>query len=191
MSGHAAPRIDDRVTYSYETVERTRTGRIVGTAPGEVHIRDDADGQLRTVDTGFAHRIKSQSAETAPPTSATDRPQRGARMTTKGLPALVTPYSTSEFHALVEAARAHHWAMQDQLLTIAAELHRALSRMQGGRGLAGLDVKIAARRVTRHLAKAGALNVGVAQEIAFSYNQFTRLFLNKTSTPSRTFDLDK
>lgn len=110
----------------------------------------------------------------------------------KGIPGLVTPYSTSEFHAMVEAARAHHWAVQDQLTIVAAELYRGLTtNMQGRRGLVGVDVRMAARQVTRHLSKAANYEVAAAQAIVFSYNKFTQLFLGKPVGQQRGFDLDK
>lgn len=111
-------------------------------------------------------------------------------MGTKGLAALVTPHSKSEFQAMAEAARAHHHAMHDQLHTIAAELRRDLGRLQGTGGLLGLDVKIAAYRVTRHLVRAGQMEFEVAKAIVRSYYQFEELFLNK-SPAAQPFDLDK
>jgi hypothetical protein len=112
--------------------------------------------------------------------------------TNKGLPALITPYSTSEFHAMIEAARAHHWGNADRLQTMAAELYRALVDHFGAGRMMGADVKIAARRVTRHLAKAANYNVSTAQAIAFSYHQYTHLFLNsRPNAPRRGFDPDK
>lgn len=110
----------------------------------------------------------------------------------KGIPALVTPYNTSEFHAMVEAVRAHHWASHDQYVVVASELYRSLAKAQGTRGLLGMDVRIAARRVTRHLAHAAGYEIAAAKAAVRSYTLFTELFLNKSSAaPQRGFDLDK
>lgn len=110
----------------------------------------------------------------------------------KGLPELITPYSTTEFHAMVEAARAHHHAMHDQLVIMSAELYRGLSKVQGARGLFGVDVKIAARRVSKHLAHAAGMEMATAKAIVRSYTQYTELFLNKSNAaPATAFNLDK
>lgn len=115
-----------------------------------------------------------------------------ATAVTKGIPALVTPYNTSEFHAMVEGVRAHHWASHDQYVVVASELYRSLAKAQGTRGLLGMDVRLAARRVTRHLAHAAGYEIAAAKAAVRSYTLFTELFLNKSSAaPQRGFDLER
>src|SRR5688572_12037675 len=108
----------------------------------------------------------------------------------KGIEGLITPYSTSEFHAMVEAARAHHNAAHDQYSTVAADLRKGLSKAQGVRGLMGLDVRIAARRVTRHLVHCAGLEQATARALVRSYEMYNELFLGKASARNRGFDVN-
>lgn len=110
----------------------------------------------------------------------------------KGIDGLVTPYNTSEFHAMVETVRGHHHAEYDQMLTIAAELRRMLGKVSGAPALVGVDSKIAARRVTRHLARAAGMNLRVAQATIRSYQMYTELFTGRATTGhQKTFDPNK
>ncbi len=110
-------------------------------------------------------------------TTTTTSPPTTTTTTSKGHSALVTPYTTSEFQAMVEAARAHHFAMHDQLVVVSSELYRGLCKAQGVRGLMGLDVRIAARKVTRNVTHAAGLNVEAAKAMVRAYTQFTQLFV--------------
>lgn len=107
----------------------------------------------------------------------------------KGIEGLITPYSTSEFHAMVEQVRAHHNAAHDQYSTVAVELRRGLGKAQGVPGLFGMDVKIAARRVTRHLAHAAGLEMATAKALIRSYEMYNELFLGR-SAAKRGFDIN-
>lgn len=107
-------------------------------------------------------------------------------------PQLITPYTTTEFAAMVEQARAHHHSMYDQYHIIAVELRRGLGKVQGARGLLGLDVKIAARRVTRHLAHAASLELETAKAVLRSFHVYQEHFLGKPGNPpASTFQIDK
>jgi len=110
---------------------------------------------------------------------------------TRGHPSLVTPYTTTEFHKMADKARAHHHAMHDQLVVMAAELYRGLCKIRGRRGLMGVDVRLAARKVVRNLLHAAALEDEAAKAITRSYTQYTALFLNRPQETSRGFDPDK
>lgn len=110
---------------------------------------------------------------------------------TKGIPGLLTPYSTSEFQAMVEAARTHHNYVHDQYVSVAAELRSGLKKATGSPGLLGLDVAIAARRVTRHLAKAGAIELEAARAAVRSYEMFTELFIGGPGRRQQGFDVNK
>lgn len=101
----------------------------------------------------------------------------------KGITGLVTPYTTSEFHAIVELIRLHHHAEHDQLVVIAAELRRMLGKVSGATLAFGVDSKIAARRVTRHLSHAAGLNLAVAKAAIRSYDVYTELFTGKRAGP--------
>lgn len=107
-------------------------------------------------------------------------------------PTLVTPYTTSEFQAMIEAARAHHHSMYDQYHVIAVELRRGLGKVEGAKGLFGIDVKIAARRVTRHLAHAASLELETAKAVLRSYHVYQELYLNRPQNPpASSFQIDK
>jgi hypothetical protein len=108
-----------------------------------------------------------------------------------GIQGLVTPYSTSEFQAMVEAVRAHHNAAHDQYSTVAAELRLGLHKVQGARGLFGVDVRIAARRVTKPLVRCAGLETEVAKSLIRSLELYNELFLNKSPAHSRGFDINK
>lgn len=113
-------------------------------------------------------------------------------MAAKGLEGLVTPYTTSEFHKLVELLRSHHHAEYDQMVVVAAELRRMLGKVQGAPGLVGIDSKIAARRVTRHLSHAAGANLVVAKATVRAYDLYVELFTGKRAGPhGKTFDVNK
>lgn len=106
--------------------------------------------------------------------------------------ALVTPYTTSEFHAMVEAARALHHGLHDRFVVMAAELTVGLSKVEGRRGMMGLDSKVAAQRVTRHLKHAAGYDLQAARAVVRSYQMFNELFLGKApAARGQSFDLDK
>lgn len=107
-------------------------------------------------------------------------------------PTLATPYNTSDFQAMAEQARAHHHGMYDQYHVMAVELRRGLSRVQGARGLFGVDVRIAARRVTRHLAHAAQLELETGRAVVRSFHVYQELFLNRPQNPpASSFQIDK
>lgn len=109
-----------------------------------------------------------------------------------GLPALVTPYSTSEFRKMAEAYRANKAAVHDQLVVVSADLYRGLSRLNGSTFLFGVDVRIAAKRVTRHLNHAAGLELAAAQAAMRSYDLYIELFTGKKpASHARQFDINK
>jgi hypothetical protein len=110
----------------------------------------------------------------------------------KGLDFLVTPYSTTEFQAMAEAARQHHHAAYDQYHVMAVELRRGLSRVQGAKGLLGIDVRIAARRVSRHITHAASLQLESGRAVIRSFHVYQEHFLGKPGNPpASTFQIDK
>lgn len=109
----------------------------------------------------------------------------------KAIPGLITPYSTSEFQAMVESVRRHHNGGYDQYCAVAAELRSGLKKVHGAPGLFGLDVALAARRVTKHLAVAAACELEAAKAVVRSYQMYQQLFLGRGKPGGRTFDASK
>lgn len=108
-----------------------------------------------------------------------------------GIDGLVTPYNTSEFAAMVEACRSHHYATLDQYVTVATELRRMLARVPGDRAM-DLDSRVAARRVARQLSRAGNYEQYAARATIRSYHLYQQLFTAKGSASrGRGFDVDK
>lgn len=110
-----------------------------------------------------------------------------------GHPQLVTPYNTSEFHAMVNALRTHHSAMHDQAHTVAVDLRKLLPTASGSK-FSGvrMDLKLNAVRVTRHIAHAAALDRATARAYENAYRTYLELFVNAGgSTHSRAFNVDK
>lgn len=109
----------------------------------------------------------------------------------KGIPGLVTPYTTSEFSAMVEEARAHHYAVSDQYGIVASELRRQLGKVKGAQ-IMNLDSKVAARRVSRQLIRAANYEAYAARATIRSFQLYQQLFLGKgSSARARGFDINK
>ncbi|WP_213455294.1 hypothetical protein [Rhizomonospora bruguierae] len=112
-------------------------------------------------------------------------------MSGQGITGLVTPYNTSEFAAMVEAARSHHYAVMDQYVTIAADLRRLLARIPGDR-LGNVDSKMAARRVARQISRAGTYEAYAARAGIRAFHLYQQLFTNKgQQARAKTFDPNK
>jgi hypothetical protein len=110
--------------------------------------------------------------------------------TTSSSTKLVTPHNTSEFHAMAEAARRLFHTQHDQLVTISAELRRDLAAIGGSPMLLGLDGKLAARKVARHLAVAAGYQLASAQAVIRSWTEYQRLYLGRPEN-KRGFDINK
>lgn len=113
--------------------------------------------------------------------------------TTDGHPMLITPQNTSEFYAMVKALRTHHDSMADADRVIAVALNQALPKATGARIEWGrVDLRLNARRVTRHLVHAAALNQAAGKAYTKAYVTFEQLFQKRgTHSPATSFDLDK
>jgi hypothetical protein len=103
---------------------------------------------------------------------------------------IVTPHNTSEFHAMAEAARRLFHTQHDQLVTVSAELRRDLAAIGGSPMLLGLDGKLAARKVARHLAIAAGYQLVSAQAVIRSWSEYQRLYLGRPEN-RRGFDINK
>jgi len=113
-----------------------------------------------------------------------------------GLSALIIPTSTSEFHTMVNAARAHHRAMHGQVADIAAALRNVLPDViaeRGGarRGLGNADAKMKALRIVRPLKDIAALDDQIARLFVTSYTRYVDLVVNaKDAKPKSGFNPD-
>ena len=113
-----------------------------------------------------------------------------------GHSALILPTSTSEYHAMVNALRAHHSGMHGQASDIAANLRNILpdviaARGGGKTGLIGLDNKLAAYKVVRPLMDAAALNQKLAKLYVVSYTRYIEYVVNaKTNPTTSKFNAD-
>jgi len=110
-----------------------------------------------------------------------------------GHPMLVTPQNTSEFYAMVRALRSHHEAMHDGDRVIAVALNQSLPRATGTRIEWGrVDLHLNARRVTRHLVHAAALNLAAGKAYTKAYVTFEQLFTRRAAHTRRPgFNLDQ
>lgn len=110
-----------------------------------------------------------------------------------GHPDLITPWNSTEFHALAASLSRHHNTMNDHVRQVAAELNKELPKATGARFQPlRLDLKMNARRVTRHLVHAGALNLAAGRAYTQAYMTFLDLFTTSSSaTHGRTFDVNK
>jgi hypothetical protein len=104
---------------------------------------------------------------------------------------LVTPQNTSEFYAMQSALRKHHGAMHDALRVMAVALNQSLPRATSARFEFGrVDLKVNARRVTRHLVHAASLNLAADVAYRRAYVTFEQLF-TRTGGHAARFDLDR
>lgn len=110
-----------------------------------------------------------------------------------GHPELITPWNSSEFHAMANALRSHHNDMSDEARAVAAELIKELPKATGARFQPlRADLKINARRVTRHIVHAAALNQAAARAYTVAYTTFLDLWTTQSGgTHGQTFRLDK
>jgi hypothetical protein len=110
-----------------------------------------------------------------------------------GHPMLVTPENTSEFYAMQQALRQHHDGMHDALRIIAVALNQSLPKATSTRFDFGrVDLRLNARRVTRHLVHAASLNLAAGKAYRKSYVTFEQLFTQKGAHAGRpSFDVDK
>ena len=114
-------------------------------------------------------------------------------MASTGIPGLVTPYSTSEFQAMVEQVREHHWATAGQMHEIAAELRHELRKHLRDNGNRA-EALMVARAVTRPLIVATRFDYDVARLTLRSYNIYLDRVVNRGKAPrahGRAFNPDK
>jgi hypothetical protein len=85
---------------------------------------------------------------------------------TQGYEGLETPYNTSEWNEFTEAARAHFNGNSTRMQAIAAVLRRQLPKARGvvgrGRLMGAADKRIAAIRISFHLAASAAAQTAAA-----------------------------
>lgn len=101
----------------------------------------------------------------------------------------------SSIRAYADASRKLFRDLAFELEFSAGELYAVLSRQQGHPMLAGLDVKLRARRVRRRLERMGQLASGGAIESVKFYAEFRRQFApaiepERAKKPAQTFDFE-
>lgn len=106
-----------------------------------------------------------------------------------GFSKLVTPYSTSEMHALCNAARGEFNGNSDALVVVGAELERELRKIGGRRALLGLDANMAARQVRRNVVHAALLQEEAAKAMMVAWQKFQGFFV-ATSSQRQGFNLE-
>jgi hypothetical protein len=104
-----------------------------------------------------------------------------------GHPALKTPYKTSEFRAMCAAMRAHHNAMHDQCVNVAAELRKIMPTASVAWRV---DVKINAWRIARRLAHIGAVNAAAAKHYSTLLATYEELFTQPQPAARAQFDVN-
>jgi hypothetical protein len=105
----------------------------------------------------------------------------------KGHPDLNTPYKTSKFRAMVSELRAHHNAMHDQCMNVAAELRKLLPTAKGAWRV---DAKVNAWRVARRLAHIGAVNAAAAKHYSTLLRTYEELFATPQTGNHSRFDVN-
>ena len=101
----------------------------------------------------------------------------------------------SSIRRYADAARKLFRDIAFELDFSAAELYAVLSRQQGHPMLAGLDVKLRARRVRRRLERMSQLASGGAVESVRFYAEFRRQFApaiapERVKKPAQSFDFE-
>lgn len=91
---------------------------------------------------------------------------------------MATPSSTSELNRECDKARAALHAQHDELVTVAAELYAALCKARGHRLLFGIDIKLKARRVVRHLIHAAEMQLEAGRAVIACWITFQTQILN-------------
>lgn len=97
---------------------------------------------------------------------------------TAGRHIIATPSNTSELNKECDRARAILHAQHDDLVTTAAELYAALCKSKGHPLLLGIDVKIKARKVIRHLIHAAEMQLEAGRAIISCWTTYQTQILN-------------
>ena len=99
-------------------------------------------------------------------------------------------YSTTELRQMCEGGRQLFSICADRLSVTAAELNVLLRQVPGNPLLLGLDSRAVARRITKHLIRAGELQVSAARSMKDCWFAYEALILNPPAAPSgRTFNV--
>jgi hypothetical protein len=85
---------------------------------------------------------------------------------------MATPSTTSELNKECDKARAVLHSQHDELVTVAAEFYAALCKSKGHPLLLGIDVKIKARRVVRHLIHAAEMQLESGRAVIACWTTF-------------------
>lgn len=104
------------------------------------------------------------------------------------------PGSTSELNALTQAGRTADVADGDMMAMLAEALQQRLAKAHKGGSpwLFGLDAKLAARRVARHMRNLAALRMESAKEWRTLWFTYQAYFVNtQAKEPQNGFDVDK
>lgn len=91
---------------------------------------------------------------------------------------IYTPDSTSDFHRMAEGARKLHHGAADLLVVTAAELSVALRHAyQGNPWVVGVDARMAAKSVTKHLVRAARMDLEAGAEVVRGWTRYWELFV--------------
>jgi hypothetical protein len=90
-----------------------------------------------------------------------------------------TPTNTAELQKMCDEARRHYHAQADAIGVLATDLRSRLSKVANGSPvLFGLDSKMVARRVTKHLMLAADLNAQSARAFMACWGAYQEGILN-------------
>jgi hypothetical protein len=95
-------------------------------------------------------------------------------------------------HAWIEACRRFEMAQHDAYHMAASILQKGIERYAKGRkGLMGMDVKLAARKITKPIRHVGDLHGEAAKALATAWMMYTKTIGTPDKTPAGSFDPSK
>lgn len=99
-----------------------------------------------------------------------------------------TPTSTAELHKMCDEARRHYHAQADAVGVVAADLQGRLAKVAPGNAmLLGMDSRMVARRITKHLKLAADLNAQSARSFMACWSTYQEYILNTRKTAQAGF----
>lgn len=107
------------------------------------------------------------------------------------LPELITPYNTEEFWNLTDAYTKHASAVSKDIEAIAVDLRKLLANPAGTKMPAlRADLKLNARRVSRHIAHAAALQEAAGKAFRMGWVTYLNLYAEAPKASGRTFNVN-
>lgn len=99
-----------------------------------------------------------------------------------------TPTNTDELHKMCDEARRHYHAQSDAVGVMAADLRARLAKVAPGNAmLLGMDSRMVARRIAKHLTLAADLNAQSARAFMACWSSYQEYILNTRKSAQAGF----